>query len=138
MRDLLTAAKEADCFTILLSAMEQAGLTSLLTEPGPITLFAPTDDAFNSLPNGTLQELLDKPTTTLTSVLRYHMVAGKIYADELLEDQEQSLETLDGEELLLSTEEGVMIDQAHIVRPDIECRNGILHVIDAVLVPGNS
>jgi len=82
-----------------------------------------------------LADFLANPTAALTTVLRCHIVPGKIYAEELLQDEEQLLESLDGYELLLSLDEGLTIENAHIIQPDIECRNGIIHVIDMVIIP---
>ncbi len=122
--DVLAVAKRAGDFSTLLTAVKAAGLGGLLEGEGPYTLFAPTDAAFEKLPEGALQELLaDKEK--LTALLKYHVVLGRISAADVLSSK--SLETASGQDLP-TTDLGV-------VRADVRARNGVIHVVDKVLLP---
>jgi len=122
--DILAVAKRSGSFSILLEAVETAGLGGLLAGDGPFTLFAPTDAAFENLPEGALQELLaDK--AKLTALLKYHLVPGRVSAAEILSSE--SLETASGQ-VLPTNDLGV-------VRADVPARNGVIHVVDKVLLP---
>jgi uncharacterized surface protein with fasciclin (FAS1) repeats len=124
--DVIDIANRSGEFGTLLTAVRAAGLTGLLKGEGPYTLFAPTDSAFEKLPEGTLQELLaDKDK--LTRVLKYHVVPGRVYALQVLEERE--LSTAAGQPL--------QTRDLSVVRADIKARNGVIHVIDAVLLPSS-
>lgn len=111
-----------------------AGLAETLSGPGPFTVFAPTEDAFKNLPAGTVEMLL-KPENKakLVSVLTYHVVSGKANAAAVTGQKEWK--TVEGSPVQISTENGAKIENATIVATDIECSNGIIHVIDAVILP---
>ena len=130
---ILPLAEQAG-FTTLVKAVKAAGLTDALTTGGPFTVFAPTDEAFAKLPDGTLQSLLDQPEK-LKSVLLYHVVSGTVKAADVM--KLTSAETLEGQPLAIGTEDGVTVDGAKVLKTDIEARNGVVHVIDTVLIPEN-
>jgi uncharacterized surface protein with fasciclin (FAS1) repeats len=130
--DLIEVAQEAGSFTTLLAAIEAAGLTETLKGEGPFTVFAPTDEAFAALPEGTVEGLLADPAA-LTSVLTYHVVAGRAVAADVV--GLDSVTTLQGGSLPVSAEDGVKIGNANVIAADVMASNGVIHVIDAVLVP---
>jgi uncharacterized surface protein with fasciclin (FAS1) repeats len=130
--NLISVAREAGNFTTLLAAIDAAGLTETLEGEGPFTVFAPTDAAFAALPEGAVEGLLDDPEA-LTAVLTYHVVAGKTLAAEVT--ALDSVTTLQGGSLDVSTADGVKIGGATVVAADITASNGVIHVIDAVLIP---
>jgi len=132
-QDIIGTAKSAGQFQTLLKALEAAELIETLQGQGPFTVFAPTDEAFERLPQGTLTALLaDRPK--LRGVLLHHVVPGKHMAAEVA--KQKSLEAADGTSLQITASDGeVMIDQAHVTKPDIEAGNGVIHVIDTVLMP---
>ena len=122
-------------FNTLVAAAKAAGLVDALNGEGPLTVFAPTDDAFAKLPKGTVENLL-KPENKdqLVAVLTYHVVKGDYPAAKVL--QNDTLETLQGGKLTFKqTSEGVMVDNAKILKTDIKCSNGVIHVIDSVVLP---
>ena len=134
-QDIVSTAVAAGSFKTLAAALQAAGLVETLQGKGPFTVFAPTDEAFAKLPKGTVEELL-KPENKekLTSVLTYHVVPGKVMAKDVL--KLESAKTVNGQALTVSTQEGsVMIDGAKVVQTDIECSNGVIHVIDSVILP---
>ncbi|MEJ2108482.1 MAG: fasciclin domain-containing protein [Acidobacteriota bacterium] len=134
-RNIVDTAVEAGSFNTLAAALGAAGLTDTLKGDGPFTVFAPTDDAFAKLPEGTVEELL-KPENKdkLKSILTYHVVAGKVGSEEVV--KLDSAETVNGKKLKISMHEGnVMIDSAHVTKTDIMASNGIIHVIDSVMLP---
>lgn len=132
-QSIVEVLEEDGRFTTLISAIEAAGLTETLSGEGPFTVFAPTDDAFNALPEGTLDELLaDIPA--LTDVLLYHVVEGEVMAADLVGMTE--VVTLQGQSLTISvSNDDVMVNDAKVVEADIIASNGVIHVIDAVLIP---
>jgi uncharacterized surface protein with fasciclin (FAS1) repeats len=131
--DIVETATEAGEFTTLLAALDAAKLTDTLKGEGPFTVFAPTDEAFAALPEGTLEALL-KDTSTLEKILLYHVTEGKLTADDVV--NKRSITTLEGQNLPVSvTEKGVFVGKAKIIMTDIETSNGIIHKIDAVLIP---
>jgi transforming growth factor-beta-induced protein len=133
-KDIVDTAIADGNFTTLVIALEAAGLDETLKGPGPFTVFAPTDDAFAALPEGTIAALLEDPEGDLTDILLYHVVPGKYMAVDVLEVH--SLETASGRLLTIdASDEGVMVDGAKVVVTDIECENGVIHVIDAVMIP---
>jgi uncharacterized surface protein with fasciclin (FAS1) repeats len=131
--DIVDTAVAAGQFTTLARALDAAGLTDTLKGPGPFTVFAPTDAAFAKLPAGTLDSLLADPQT-LRSVLTYHVVEGRVTAADA--EMLQTATTVEGEDLAISANDGgVQIDNANVTQPDVMASNGIIHVIDAVMLP---
>ena len=134
-QDIVDTAVSAGSFNTLVAALKAAGLVDTLKGPGPFTVFAPTDEAFAKLPPGTVEDLL-KPENKakLAAILAYHVVAGKVMAKEAMKLHEAK--TVNGEELMIKTSMGsVMINDAKVVKTDIVCSNGVIHVIDTVLLP---
>ena len=130
---IMGAATEAGTFNTLLAAAEAAGLSDTLSGAGPMTLFAPTDEAFAALPEGTLEALLEDPAA-LADLLNYHIVSGSTMASDLEDGME--IATAQGGSLLVSADDsGSKIGDANIITADIETYNGVIHVIDAVLMP---
>jgi len=128
-------AKEAGGFGTLLAAVEAAGLAEALMGPGPFTVFAPTDDAFGKLPEGTVESLLEKENLDkLQSILKYHVAEGRVFSDAVV--SMDSVETLGGEKVRISVVDGkAMANDSAIVATDVDAANGVIHVIDAVLLP---
>jgi transforming growth factor-beta-induced protein len=121
-------------FTTLVAALQAANLTDALSAPGPFTVFAPTDDAFNKLPAGTVENLLKDPQGQLTQILLYHVVSGKYEASQVIQMKE--LTTLQGATLpVMVANDKVMVDNATVIIPDIQCSNGVIHAIDSVMIP---
>ena len=134
-KDIVDTAVAAGNFKTLAAALKAAGLVDTLKGPGPFTVFAPTDEAFAKLPAGTVENLL-KPENKqkLISILTYHVVAGKVMANEVVKLHEAK--TVNGQDVKIMVEGGkVMADNANVVKTDILCTNGIIHVIDTVLLP---
>ena len=132
MNTIVETAVNAGNFKTLVAAVQAAGLVETLNGTGPFTVFAPTDEAFAKLPEGTVEGLLaDKEK--LTKILTYHVVSGKVMASDVSGMTEAP--SLEGGMLKVDTTNGVMINEAHVVTPDIECSNGVIHVIDTVLLP---
>lgn len=132
MQNIVKTALSAGTFKTLVKALESAGLVDALSERGPFTVFAPSDEAFAKIPKETLESLLaDKEQ--LTSVLKYHVASGMIYSKDITHPID--CRTLEGESLHVRTDKGVMVNSAHVVTPDIKCENGVIHVIDTVLLP---
>jgi len=135
MHDIVDTAVAAGTFKTLAAAVTAAGLVDTLKGAGPFTVFAPSDDAFAKLPAGTVEALLaDIPK--LTAILTYHVVAGKVMAADVVKMNGQSAATLNGASVKVSTASGVQLnDGINVKATDIECTNGVIHVIDAVLIP---
>jgi uncharacterized surface protein with fasciclin (FAS1) repeats len=134
-RSIVDIAVEDGRFTTLVAALEAAGLVEALQGEGPFTVFAPTDDAFAALPEGTVEGLL-ADSESLTQVLLYHVVDGKVMAAQVIDLDGEQVETLSGDSLSVMIDgEAVMINEALVIIPDIEASNGVIHVIDSVLVP---
>ena len=134
-QDLVDTAVANGQFKTLAAALNAAGLVNTLKGPGPFTVFAPTDEAFAKLPPGTLDDLL-RPENKgkLTAILTYHVVPGAVTSRQVTNLKEAK--TVNGSMLQVSTRDGkVMINNADVVKPDIETSNGVIHVIDAVLLP---
>jgi uncharacterized surface protein with fasciclin (FAS1) repeats len=130
--DIVTTAVQAGNFTTLAKALTAAGLVETLKGPGPFTVFAPTDEAFARLPAGTLEALLaDK--ARLTQVLTYHVVPGTVMAADVA--KLSSAKTVQGQSVKISTRDGVKVDNANVVKTDLLATNGVIHVIDAVILP---
>jgi uncharacterized surface protein with fasciclin (FAS1) repeats len=133
-KDIVDTAVEAGNFTTLVAAVEAADLVETLKSEGPFTVFAPTDDAFAALPEGTVEELLmPENKDQLTSILTYHVVPGKVMSTDLSDDMEA--ETVQGDTVTIDLDDGVMVDGANVTTADIETSNGVIHVIDAVIMP---
>jgi len=133
--DIVDTAASAGQFETLMAAVQSAGLIEILKGPGPYTVFAPTDEAFAKLPAGTVENLL-KPENKnqLVAVLTYHVVPGWIRSDELL-GKKQFVETVQGSKLSIRAFNDVHVDQARVISSDIIATNGVIHVIDTVVVP---
>ncbi|NBF39666.1 MAG: fasciclin domain-containing protein [Spirochaetes bacterium] len=125
-------ATNDDRFETLVTALDAAGLVDTLAGEGPFTVFAPTDDAFDALPEGTVEALLED-TEALTQVLTYHVVAGSVSAADVTSLSNAT--TLQGQPVVVSSSDGVMINQAEVIQPDVMASNGVIHVVDAVLLP---
>jgi len=133
MPDIVDTAVAAGDFTVLAKALTAAGLVDTLKSEGPFTVFAPTDEAFAKLPEGALEDLL-KNKKKLRAVLTYHVVAGKVMADDVMKID--SAETVQGQTVKIVVADGeVSVNGAKITAADIECGNGVIHVIDTVLMP---
>ena len=130
--DIIEAARAAHSFKTLLTAIEAAGLTDTLRGDGPFTVFAPTDEAFAKLPKGTLDALL-KDKAKLASILTYHVVPGKVMAADVVKLTEAK--TVQGQSMKIATAGGVMVDSAKVVKTDVPATNGVIHVIDTVIMP---
>jgi uncharacterized surface protein with fasciclin (FAS1) repeats len=132
-KDIVDTAVAAGQFKTLAAALQAAGLVDTLKGDGPFTVFAPTDEAFAKLPAGTLDALL-KDIPKLKGILTYHVVAGKVMAADVV--KLKSATTVNGQSVKIKAEGGkVMVDNANVVKTDIECSNGVIHVIDAVILP---
>ena len=132
MKNLVETATEAGNFKTLLKAVQEAGLVDTLEGEGPFTVFAPTDDAFAKLPEGTIEDLLNDKEK-LTDILTYHVVPSKVMASDVVNIR--TAKTANGKQLSIDSTSGVKIDKANVVKTDIECSNGVIHVIDSVLIP---
>ena len=133
-KDIVDTAVEAGTFTTLVAAVQAAGLVDTLKGEGPFTVFAPTDEAFAALPAGTVEGLLEDPEA-LAAILTYHVVAGKVMSTDLSNNMMAT--TVNGADVTIMTEGGVMVDGANVVAADIETSNGVIHVIDAVILPAS-
>ena len=131
-KDIVDTAVEAGSFTTLVAAVEAAGLVDTLKGEGPFTVFAPTDEAFAALPEGTVEGLLEDPEA-LAAILTYHVVPGKVMSTDLSDSMTAA--TVNGAEVLISTEGGVTVEEATVVTADVEASNGVVHVIDRVILP---
>jgi len=135
MHDIVDTAVAAGSFTTLVAAVSAAGLVDTLKSAGPFTVFAPSDEAFGKLPAGTVAELV-KPENKakLTAILTLHVMAGKVMAADVA-GQKLSPASVNGEHLHVDGTHGVTVNGANVVTADIACTNGVIHVIDAVLLP---
>ncbi|MBA3922259.1 MAG: fasciclin domain-containing protein [Nostocaceae cyanobacterium] len=133
MPDIVDTAMTAGTFTTLVTAVTVAGLADTLKSPGPFTVFAPSDDAFAKLPSGTVESLL-QDILTLRKILEYHVVSGKVTAADVTKLNKAT--TVEGSDVKISAANGtVKINDATVVMPDVETDNGLIHVIDSVLLP---
>ena len=121
-----------DRFETLVAAVTAAGLVETLSGEGPFTVFAPTDDAFAALPEGTVEALLND-IPTLTGILTYHVVSGAVMSGDLSDGM--MAETVNGQSVTIGVDGGVTVDGANVIIADIEASNGVIHVIDAVILP---
>lgn len=132
-KDIVDTAVQAGNFKTLVAAVQAAGLVDTLKSPGPFTVFAPTDEAFEKLPPGTVESLL-QDKEKLIQVLTYHVVPGKVMSTDVV--GLDSAQTVQGQRLSIDTMNGiVMIDNSKVVAADIQASNGVIHVIDTVLIP---
>ncbi|WP_296427051.1 fasciclin domain-containing protein [Yoonia sp.] len=131
-KDIVDTAIDAGTFTTLVAAVQAAGLVDTLKGEGPFTVFAPTDEAFAALPEGTVESLLADPEA-LAAILTYHVIAGKVMSTDLTNDMMAT--TVNGADVTIMTEGGVMVNDANVVAADIEASNGVIHVIDKVILP---
>ena len=130
-QDIVDTAVKAGNFKTLVAAVQAAGLVDTLKGPGPFTAFAPTDEAFAKIPKATLDGLLaDK--AALAKVLTYHVVAGKVMAKDVKAGKVKSVQ---GQEITVSTNMGVMVDQSKVIATDVAASNGVIHAIDTVMMP---
>jgi len=135
MHDIIDTAVAAGSFNTLAAALTAANLVDTLKGAGPFTVFAPTDEAFAKLPAGTVESLLND-IPKLTAILTYHVIAGQVMAADVLTMDGQAAATVNGATLAISTKDGVKLnDASNVVTTDIACTNGVIHVIDSVLIP---
>lgn len=135
-KDIVDTAVGAGSFETLVAAVQAAGLVDTLKGDGPFTVFAPTDEAFAALPAGTVESLL-KPENKdqLISILTYHVVPGKVMSTDLVDDMTAA--TVQGGEIMIDLDNGVMINDASVAAADIVASNGVIHVIDKVILPSS-
>ena len=133
-KDIVDTAVGAGSFTTLVAAVQAAGLVDTLKGEGPFTVFAPTDEAFAALPEGTVATLLlPENKDQLIAILTYHVVSGKVMSGDLSDGMTAA--TVQGGDVTIMTEGGVTVNGANVVTADIEASNGVIHVIDAVILP---
>lgn len=132
VKDIVDTAVDAGSFKTLAAALSAAGLIEALKGTGPFTVFAPTDEAFAKLPTGAVDALL-KDIPKLTKILKYHVVSGRFSAKDVT--ALKTLRTLEGGSVAVDITNGVKIDGANVITPDIQALNGTIHVIDAVILP---
>jgi uncharacterized surface protein with fasciclin (FAS1) repeats len=131
-KDIVDTAVSAGSFKTLAAALKAADLIKTLKGKGPFTVFAPTDEAFAKLPAGTLEGLL-KDVPKLKQILLYHVVPGKNMAADVV--KMSKAKTAEGQSVRISTSDGVKVDGANVVKTDVPASNGVIHVIDAVILP---
>lgn len=133
MADIVDTAVSAGSFNTLVAAVQAAGLVDTLKSPGPFTVFAPTDEAFAKLPAGTVDSLL-QDIPQLTKILTYHVVSGKVLSSDVVNLDKAT--TVEGSDVKIDASNGgVKINDSTVVTPDVEADNGVIHVIDSVLLP---
>jgi uncharacterized surface protein with fasciclin (FAS1) repeats len=134
-KDIIDTAANAGQFETLVTAVKAAGLLDTLKGNGPFTVFAPTDEAFAKLPKGTVENLL-KPENKekLVAILTYHVVPGKVMSGDIA-GKKADVETVEGSKLSVNATSGVMVDNAKVTKADIAASNGVIHVIDTVVMP---
>jgi uncharacterized surface protein with fasciclin (FAS1) repeats len=132
--NIIETAVGAGSFTTLVAAVEAAGLVETLSGEGPFTVFAPTDEAFAALPEGTVESLLlPENRDQLVSILTYHVIPGAVMSTDLSDGMTAA--TVQGSEITIDLDSGVMVNEANVVTADIAASNGVIHVIDAVILP---
>jgi uncharacterized surface protein with fasciclin (FAS1) repeats len=143
MFDIVDTAVQAGTFKTLVAAVQAAGLVQTLKSPGPFTVFAPSDTAFAALPKGTVEGLL-KDVPKLTAILTYHVVSGRVSASDVMnmtKDKTAEVKTVQGQTVTLKTQgmlsKSVYVNDAKVVQADIGATNGVIHVIDKVIMPEN-
>lgn len=133
--DIVDTAVAAGSFETLVAAVQAAGLEETLRGEGPFTVFAPTDEAFAALPEGTVESLLEEENRDqLVSILTYHVIPGAVMSSDIA-GQTLSVDTVEGSALAIDATDGVRVGEAMVVTADIEASNGVIHVIDTVLIP---
>jgi len=132
MADIVETAVNAGTFNTLVKAVEAAALVEILKSPGPYTVFAPTDEAFNNLPEGTLDSLL-QDIPKLKRIVLYHVAFGDVRAEDLMQIEEA--ETVEGSIVAIESSDSIKVNDANVLKTDILTDNGVIHVIDAVLIP---
>lgn len=132
MADIVDTAVNAGSFGTLVAAVKAAGLVDTLKGAGPFTVFAPTDEAFAKLPAGTVEGLLND-IPKLTKILTYHVVAGKVMAADVV--KLTSAKTVEGSEIKIDASNGVKVNASTVTTADVACDNGVIHIIDSVLLP---
>jgi uncharacterized surface protein with fasciclin (FAS1) repeats len=134
MKNIVEIASENTNFTTLVAAVVAAGLAETLSGNGPFTVFAPTNEAFSKLPAGTVESLL-KPENKekLAAILTYHVVSGKVMSKDLSNGQKAA--TVNGQEVTVTIADGVKVENATVTSADLEASNGVIHVIDTVIMP---
>ncbi len=132
MADIVDTAVKAGSFGTLVAAVKAAGLVDTLKGTGPFTVFAPTDAAFAKLPAGTVDALL-KDIPKLKKILTYHVVSGKVLAADVV--KMKSAKTVEGKDVKIDASQGVKINDATVTTPDVAADNGVIHIIDTVLMP---
>ena len=131
--DIVAVASTTEGFSTLVAALEAAGLVETLQGEGPFTVFAPNDDAFAALPAGLLEKLLlPENIEVLKSILTYHVVSGAVYSTDVVAGD---VATVEGSNVTLATDTGVTVNGANVVLADVEASNGVIHLIDAVILP---
>jgi len=134
MENIVEIASGNKDFSTLVAAVVAAGLADTLSGNGPFTVFAPTNEAFEKLPAGTVEELLkEENKEKLASILTYHVVAGKVMSKDLSDGQKAA--TVNGQEVTVTIGDAVKIDTATVIAADLEASNGVIHVIDTVIMP---
>lgn len=134
-KDIVDTAVAAGNFKTLATALTEAGLIDTLKGAGPFTVFAPTDEAFAKLPKGTVEALL-KDKAALTKILTYHVVKGNVMAAQVVKLNGKNVATVEGSTVKVKVKGGkVMVNNANVVKTDIACSNGVIHVIDTVIMP---
>ena len=133
MASILETAASVGVFNTLLAAVDAAGLRAALDGPGPFTVFAPVDDAFAALPPGTVQTLVDNPPQ-LARILKYHVLSGAYSRDQLV--AAESWDSLEGAPIPIRSQDPFEVKNATVVTADVVCDNGVVHVIDRVILPG--
>ena len=135
-KDIVDTAASTEGFSTLVAAVQAAGLVDVLKGEGPFTVFAPTDAAFAALPAGTVESLLlPENKEQLISILTYHVVPGKVMSTDLVDDM--MVATVQGSDIMIDLDNGVMINDASVAAADIETSNGVIHVIDKVILPAS-
>ncbi len=136
MKNIIETAREDSRFTIFLAAVSRAGLEAALARQRPLTVFAPTDEAFSRLPQGRLDDLMQEPAR-LAEVLKYHITTGRLLSGDF--SGKFTTETLHESEIVIDASGGrVRVDGAEVIGPDIACSNGVIHAIDRVLTPATT
>ena len=133
MASILETAASVGVFNTLLAAVDAAGLRRALEGPGPFTVFAPVDDAFAALPPGTVQTLVDNPPQ-LARILKFHVVSGALSREQLV--AQEAWDSLEGAPIPIRRSEPFEVKNATVVTADVVCDNGVVHVIDRVILPG--
>ncbi|WP_420098944.1 fasciclin domain-containing protein [Corynebacterium sp.] len=141
--DIVDTAESAGDFTTLLTAVQAAGLEDTLRGAGPFTVFAPTDEAFSALPANTLDDLLADPEGDLANILKYHIVEGRVMAADVAEMNGETVTTVLGQDLEIEVDGDTVYlvdssgNRVTVTATDVECSNGVIHVIDGVLIPAD-